>query len=537
MNDDLNWQRLHPVTVIRELLGLAWNFVGAIAVSGFAPSMNAGPLGGLETLLPAGVVALGFVRYLFTTYAVTDDAVLYRRGVVVRQRTVLPRPRIQNVSIGADLVARVFSMQTLTISSAGSEGEIELAVLSKETARTLLAELTAHVQPGAAGQQEVGGPEKGGPHPVGPPLTGPADPAAVGSAPSAPIPGIGAPTDMSADDAAVIAQTPRTVRYQLSTRDHLLFAFSSKTVAVAAVSVVVAVVMIGFFDSALPIFWMIGLVVPVIAVLDLFGFVFEVEPRRVRVSHGLFSTQEKWAQKRRIQLVEVRRPWIRSQLGRETLAVATADVTESRSTRFDLCAPLIAHRSWIDYLPDLVDPDAEGDDDAAAAIVAHPVDETLLQSVSRVSIRRRAIRTAVVGLIPVAGLTIGAASTQAADADLPIDVAWWWPLVLVPIVVAGAVALARRSWSVDGWLLSGPVLAVRRGRFDETLRVVWVSKVQGVFLRSTLFQRRLGLASVVIDTANLGSATVIPDLPVATAQGLADELVTMANRVWLVDGV
>lgn len=518
MSEEPNWQRLHPVTVIRELVGLAWNFIAAIAVSGFAPNIDAGPLGSVETLLPAAVVAFGFVRYLFTTYAITDDAVLYRRGVVVRQRTVLPRPRIQNVAIGADLVARIFSMQTLTISSAGSEGEIELAVVSKQTARELLAELTAQVDPAAPTPSVPfgeGGAPLVGPVPVGPPLDGAGTPAPLSSP----------------------APTPRTVRYQLTTKDHLLYAFSSSTVAVALVSVIAAVVMMSFFESAFPIFWMVGLIVPVIAVLDLFGFVFEVEPRRVRVSHGLFSTQEKWAQKRRIQLVEVRRPWIRHQLGRETLAVATADVTESRTGRFDLCAPIIADNTWNEFLPDLVDPDAQGGGDVATALLADPIDEGSLNPVSRVSIRRRTIRSATVGLIPVVGLTVAAAATQQSEADLPVGVAWWWPLLLVPLVFVVSFVLARRSWAVDGWLLSGPALAVRRGRFDERLRIVWVSKVQGVFVRSTFFQRRLGLASVVIDTANLGSATVIPDLTIDQARSLADELVTIADRVWLVDGV
>ncbi len=517
-SDDIEWRRLHPVTVIRELIGLAWNFIGAIALSGFAPDVGGGPIANIETLLPAAVVALGFVRYLFTTYAVTDDAVLYRRGVVVRQRTVLPRPRIQNVAIGADLVARVFSMQTLTISSAGSEGEIELAVVSKETARTLLGELTAQPAAGAAvplgstpGDDAVLAPTVPGSVPVGPPLVGPV--------PSA-------------------QPEARVVRYQLSPRNHLLYAFSSSTVAVGLVSVVVAAVMMVFFESAFPLFWMFGLIVPIVAVLDLFGFVFEVEPRRVRVSHGLFSTQEKWAQKRRIQLIEVRRPWIRHRLGRETLAVATADVTESRGGRFELCAPIIDDNTWSEFLPDLIDPDAADPiADAAAELVVDPIDEASLQRVSRVSIRRRAIRSAVAGLIPVAVLTFSAFGIQESSPDFPVDVAWWWPLVLVPFVLGISLWFAWRSWRVDGWLLRGPCLAVRRGRFDETLRIVWVSKVQGVFLRSSFFQRRLGLASLAIDTANLGSATVIPDLPIDVAQSLAADLAATADRVWLPDGV
>ena len=492
-----NWQRLHPVTVIRELLALVWNFVAALVVSGALPSFGGGIIG-VEEVLPVAVVAFGVLRYLFTCYAITDDAVLYRRGVIVRQRTALPRARIQNVSIGADIVGRVFSMQTLTISSAGSQGEIELAVVSKDTARRLLATLTDQVTK-ADGFDRATTPGSSLAPPGGPPLL---DPTEVG-----------------------LLRGQRVERYRLSTRQFLVYAVSSRVVVLGVIALLVMTVGSLVSGSGFGIIWMVGLVVPIVAVLDLNGFTLETEADRLRVSHGLFSTREKWARKERIQLLEVRRPFVRQRLGVETLAIATADVAESNSGRFDLCAPIIKSDSWTEFLPDLV------------GIPPDPVSEDDLQRVSPLTVRRRAIRSVVVGLIPISLVAAFIGVGTSSGNQWPTSAMWWWPLCLLPVLVVAAIALARRAYAVDGWCVSTPYLIVRRGRIDETLRLIRISKLQSVSLTSSFFQRRLGLVTLIVDTANLGVPTVVRDLPIDEGEFLASQLAGFAGRISLPDGV
>lgn len=514
---DVVWHRLHPVTVIRELLSLLWNFAAALVVSRGVGDFEVGPefLGlslGVEDILAVVFLGIGFIRYLATRYAVTDQAVMFRRGVIFRSRTVLPRDRIQNVTIGADLVARIFSMQTLTVSSAGSEGEIELAVVSKTVARQLSAELTAtSTINGAANGDGLAGAVIGDQAPTSPPLV---------AAPGAAHPGGSTDTQLATSPdvspgAPLDGPMPRTLApwYAMNNRDFLRFALTSNAVGAGVFFGVVSIASLIVLDQFFGFFFVIGIAAPIVLVLDLFGFAATTDGDRVRVQHGMFSTREKWARLERIQLGDVRRPWLRRRFGFETLAIATADVTESANGQFDLCAPVVPVDSWRDRF--------------ATLGLSTDLDEDALVDVSPITVRRRTIRGASLPVLALGVLSLVVDST-AMRAMI---------VMAMPMVVMAAWMLARRSFRVDGWALGGGHLLVRRGLFDERLLLVRLEKVQSVSVTSTFFQRRLGLASLNVDTANVGVTTTIPDLVRDEAERLSFALMIAANTTVLVDGV
>lgn len=181
------WRRLHPVTIVRELLGVAWNLVVAVVVLG---ALEGGPAR-LEALLPVVFFVLAVARYLSTRYQITDEAVLWRRGVLFRRRVQVPRSRIQNVSSGADVLGRIFGLRTVTISTAGSEGEIELALVTSEEASFLLGELLGPAAVGAADPGTAPAPPAAPPAPQPetrwsePTLAGPTPPAGAPAPPPA----------------------------------------------------------------------------------------------------------------------------------------------------------------------------------------------------------------------------------------------------------------------------------------------------------------------------------------------------------------
>ncbi len=523
---EIEWHRLHPVTVIRELLSLLWNFVAALVVSRGVGDFDVGPefLGfslGVEDILAVVFLGFGFIRYLATRYAVTDQVVMFRRGVIFRSRTVLPRNRIQNVTIGADLVARIFSMQTLTVSSAGSEGEIELSVVSKSVARQLSADLTATVRPAGSVIEPDGSNDAG---PIG-----------VGSIGVGSI-GVGSSDAGSSDarpiDAGVATSTPPLGRdgvagppmqleapralepwYTLTNSEFIRFALTSNAVGAGLVFAVVSIASLIVLDQFFGFLFLIGVVAPIVLVLDLFGFAATTDGDRVRVQHGMFSTREKWARLERIQLGDVRRPWFRRRFGFETLAVATADVTESANGQFDLCAPVVPLDSWRDRF--------------ATLGLATELDEESLVDVSKVTIRRRTVRGSALPVVALAGLLL----------VLDSAIMRMMTVMMMPMVVMAAWMLAKRSFRVDGWALGSDHLLVRRGLFDERLLLVRLEKVQSVSVTSTFFQRRLGLASINVDTANVGVTTTIPDLVRDEADRLSFALMIAANTTVLVDGV
>jgi putative membrane protein len=100
------------------------------------------------------------------------------------------------------------------------------------------------------------------------------------------------------------------------------------------------------------------------------------------------------------------------------------------------------------------------------------------------------------------------------------DLAWW--LLAVPSLgVAGAVALAAdRARSLGHTLTDGYVVA-RSGSLNRRREALEVEHVIGWTFRSTWFQRRAGLTTLVATTAGGRQAVTVPDVPEDEATRLA----------------
>jgi putative membrane protein len=95
-------------------------------------------------------------------------------------------------------------------------------------------------------------------------------------------------------------------------------------------------------------------------------------------------------------------------------------------------------------------------------------------------------------------------------------------LLLVPLLGIGA-ALQRRF---HRYALDGDLLFIARGVWRRRLWVVPVKNAQATSVARSWLQRRLGLATLSVDTAGapaLKGARIV-DLRLETAQQLADEL-------------
>lgn len=251
--------------------------------------------------------------------------------------------------------------------------------------------------------------------------------------------------------------------------------------------------------------------------LNLYGFTATVTAERMHVTHGLLRRQEKSALLSRFQLVEVARPPIRRRLGFETLRTATGDVsTGEAAVTIGVVAPLIPLGSWLDR---------------AAPLVGRPgIGETDLRPVHRGTVRRAFVRGLTPTLVGVLGV-VAAASVVGASP--------WW--AAVPAGVGGAASLgyARLRYRRLGWAVDDHHVLVARGVVVPRLWAVPVAKVQDVTVSATWFQRRLGMASVWIDTAGvgLGGGPVAVDLAADDAARLGLRLVTAAHPIALPDGV
>jgi putative membrane protein len=95
-------------------------------------------------------------------------------------------------------------------------------------------------------------------------------------------------------------------------------------------------------------------------------------------------------------------------------------------------------------------------------------------------------------------------------------------LALLPLLAAGA-ALDRRF---HRYALAGDLLFVARGVWRRRLWLVPLRNVQSLSLSQGLFQRRLGLATLAVDTAgaSLMNSPRIIDLRSEVAEALAADI-------------
>jgi putative membrane protein len=127
--------------------------------------------------------------------------------------------------------------------------------------------------------------------------------------------------------------------------------------------------------------------------------------------------------------------------------------------------------------------------------------------------RRRLARAVAAGAV----LTVGTVIAAAAGAPLwPVAVAAGVLLIGVPVGLDRAAALghARRA----GYLVT------RSGSLVRRRSVLAESAIIGWNLRTTFFQRRLGLATLVATTAAGGQGYHLVDVPAAEARRVVEEI-------------
>ncbi|WP_235523251.1 PH domain-containing protein [Cellulomonas sp. Root485] len=160
--DVTGWRRMHPVTpalkgwkVLVAVLAIGWFQVGENIEQ--AIDLLHGPafLALLGGILLIGLIGFGYsaVAWRVTRFAVTDEAVHLRTGILFRQQRQARLDRLQAVDVVQPLLARLVGLAELKLEVAGGSGSaVSLAFLREADAEALRAELLAL----AAGLQRPG---------------------------------------------------------------------------------------------------------------------------------------------------------------------------------------------------------------------------------------------------------------------------------------------------------------------------------------------------------------------------------------------
>lgn len=492
-DDSDQWHRMHPVTPAVKSWKIFVVVLGLIAVNAAEQLRHLSKLSPVPLWLAVlGVVvvvtligaAYAAIAWRMTRYAITDDAVHLRTGVLFRQQRQARLDRLQAVDVVQPGLARILGLAELRLEVAGGPGSgVPLAYLREPEAEQLRAELLAR----AAGLHHPTGPAAvapGAAPAVGVDPTGVATavPGAPAGAPAAPTAGpvaqtAGQPSPPGAERTPAPTAPERPVYEVPLGRLLASTLLSSATIwlGIFGVAVIVGIVLtrqLGVIVGLLP------------AVLGMGSFVWTrfnrganfraaISPDGIRVRHGLTETRAQTLPPGRVQAVRISQGllWRRAGWWQVEVNVAGYAAGEEGTRTENILLPVGTHQDaltalWL-VLPDLGTPDPFG-----------LVDE---------------------------GLT--GTSTAHGFVTAPRSSRWLDPV----------------AWRRHGVAVTDRALLMRAGRLNRSLVLVPHERTQSLGLGQGPLERRLGLASFQVHSVPGPVVARVRHLDGRAAAALMDE--------------
>lgn len=487
------WRQLHPRTVTVTVLTTA-GVTGGIAIPIVLGMLRNDRPMGLVLLIAAGgiLVLTGLaavadrVRWRHTTYRVTDERVELRYAWVLHKLRSIPRERVRTVDLTANPLHRAFGLTKVKIGTGqqntGENSHLTLDPIDRTVAEDLRRVLLNRQDSVAAAGRPAALPETGRP-------VASLDWGWLRYAPvSVTTPILGAAAF------GVVMQGADWFGVQNTLVNTVGGWFRELPVLVLVLALVAVGVVIGVVGS-------LGLFVEM-----WWRYRLTREDGNLRVTRGLFTTRSLSLEQRRLRGVEVFEAFGSRLLGAASVdVVATGMRNKAEDEKHDPktllpAAPVeVAQRVAADVL---------GSSAAATTpVVGHP----------RAARTRRLRWAAYWVLVPVAVLVLlGVLLTS-----VLLHLAWITAVVWTPV----AVALALDAYRNLGHGLADDHLVTRYGAGSRRTVVLLRSGVIGWTIRSSPFQRRVGLVTIAATTAANKGEYLVSDVGESAGLAFAAEAV------------
>ncbi len=485
--------RLHPLTLVFAFLKIIRRMIIPAIPLLFLGNRWVG-LSILGAMLSLSVIH-ALVRYFSFNYRVASGELIIKQGILERTERHIPLERVQEISTEQDLLHRLLGVVEAKIETAGSEGpEASLSVVSREDVERLREAIAAQA----------------------------ATPKTTGHTAEETVSSQGAREvvrQLSIQDLVLVGLTsnhllsalalfgmlwalvddlfPDTIYQQIATlaqgAANRLLEQDTQSVAIVTALGIVAILLLGILFSTLG------------SVVLFYGFTFSRRGEELHRAYGLLTHRASSLPRRRIQVLEIEESFLRrlfhlATLRADTVGTRSREDGEKNKGR-GVLLPIIPRDEVSSILP-VFFPDLDSD----------PAE---WQRVSRLAIRRGTLKGASVCTLVAAGATFYYQN--------PI---WLWLLALLPAVYL--INLLR--YHNLGYALGDRYFRTRRGWLGRSTHIVPIRKAQAIEVRQTFFDRRLGLASLIVDTAGqayTGGGPQISNLPLAEAYQIAQ---TLAHR-------
>jgi putative membrane protein len=457
-------RRLWPLALLALARRQAWIIVVAAAV----------------------VVVVVGLQWLRRTYTLGDGVLRIEEGVLARKRRLLPFDRIQQVELVRKPLHRLLGVATLRVETAGGAGgsEADLEVLAVTEAEHLRATL---LRAKAAAVGEAGSPAPGAPAGT---VEAPAAPServlvrlSLGQVALAGLTSLRGLAALAVFGYVfqLLDEAPRWLLDRLASRVDPGALAPSTAPAVAVVALLAVAVLLGLAAAS--------------SVVTDYGFVLARSGDNLVVRRGLLERREAVVPLPRVQVVRIEESLLRRWLGFASVRIQSAgQAARAEATTSRLAVPILPAVQVNRLLGELL-PGA-----APVPMLLRPPPAA----------RRRAIVRRVVPVLVVAALVTLLLWPWGALAVVALPLAW----------LAGDAAYRNL-----GHARHGGFLTARRGALIRTTAVVPAAKAQSVRVRSTLFQRRAGLATLHVDVAGGGAIPQVTDEAVTTAERLLASVV------------
>jgi putative membrane protein len=487
--------RLHPLSWLFVLLAQLKQFILPLIVLVFAGRGDREDLWGL---IAVGVLVIASLAEYFTyRYLLRSDGLRIRSGWLHRSLREIPFARIHNVNVHQSLLHRLFGVAEVRLESAGGvKPEAQMRVLRLDQAMALEALVRRR------GQDTDHADHPADSAPAAPLLT----------LPTAELIRLGLISNRGMLVVAAafggLAQTGDDIFGELIKRwGKLVFGrvsdFMGQHAHDSAVGIGLAAVSLVVMALAL-----VRLLSVLLAILQFHGFTLREDDARLSVERGLLARSRSSAKRQRIQAWSLREGVLHRWFKRRSLRVDTAAGQRGAQEQHTLkdIAP-IATPARCDELIRHFLPDAGWD-----ALDWHPVH------------RRAWLRLALSGLVFLLLIT-GALYWRFGGIGL-------FALLLLPVPLWRA----RRTAAAYGYAENGRLVAWRSGWLSKTWNFAELHKLQAIRLSQSPLDRRLGMASLLLDTAGaspFGAPLYLHYLPLPVAQSLSARLGTQLARARL----
>lgn len=485
--------RLHPLSWLFVLLAHLWQFIPALILLLFAGRGDRNDMYGLIAV--AILVMFSLAQYFTYRYRLRDDAIVVRSGWLHRSVREIPYARIHNVNLHQSLLHRLFGVAEVRLESAGGiKPEAQMRVLRLDQAEAL--EALVRQRSHAPGSNAHAGGDAVEPLPL----------LALSNGEVLRL-GLISNRGMLVVAAAfgALAQTGDNVFGALVERwgkvaFGWLTGFAGEHAHDSPVAIAFAVASLVLVALVL-----VRLLSVLLAFLQYYGFTLREEDARIRVERGLLARYRSSAKRRRIQSWSLHEGVLHRWFKRRTLRVQTASGQRGEG----------GQRSLKELAPVATPTHCD-------ALIRHFLPDAGWDTLAWQPLHRHAWwRIAAPGLLLI---LVGSAALA-------------WRFGAIGLAVLALLPLQLwRAWRIAaacGYAVNDRLVAWRTGWLSKRWNFAEIGKIQALRLAQSPLDRRLGMASLLLDTAGaspFGAPLQLRQLPDEAARALSARLIAQLSR-------